>query len=205
MGQCNSMLEVFTLADRTLESRPTKTSVTRPKFHLLRGRLSSKRSTRSPTQTFCWSFSHFSLSVKVSEYSLILLFQKTLVRYWTFLHCFLPKWSPLTRNPGGNPVTFLCSKKWLGVNASKSAGSSEAAKIGWFMMNSTSVNKCHNANSLSNLSSHNSLQVLLCTLHQSFPDSGHVHHCRRVKSPLHSFLLQFLVDLSVVPASDCIL
>lgn len=45
----------------------------------------------------------------------------------------------------------------------------------------------------------------LRTLHQPFPDSGHVRHCRRVESPLDSFLLELLVDLNVVPAFDSIL
>ena len=65
------MLEVFTLADRTLEFRPTETSVTRPKFHF-----SSKISTRSLTLTFRRSFSQFSLLVEVGKYSLIHLFHR---------------------------------------------------------------------------------------------------------------------------------
>lgn len=50
--------------------------------------------------------------------------------------------------PCGNPEIRLCRRKWLGVRASKSSGSSDAATNGrLFIMNSTSANKVLRANS----------------------------------------------------------
>jgi hypothetical protein len=96
--------------------------------------------------------------------SVIHLFQNCSDRYWTLLHSFLRNPSSFVNSPGGRPATFLCSKKWFGVNASKSLMSSDTAQRGLaFRIASTSAKSVLNVNSIAN----QNLEMPLCWLQVS--------------------------------------
>ena len=124
------LVRVLIFTRRTNPSRTQTASTTLPIGHEFRGSLSSTISVTSPTSKFRLGVNHFWRSWSRGRYSRSQRFQDNSAIYWTCRQRRRAYKSSLQNTPGGRFGCILSSRKWLGVRASTSHGSSYNFIIG---------------------------------------------------------------------------
>lgn len=131
IGRLNAPLAVLIITFLTHPSFPGNSSAILPNFHCVGGKFSSLITTSCPIFTFSFSLRHFFLSCSVARYSFCHLSQKCLVIFCRSFHNFLPtKFPSFTYRNGGGNTSGQLAKKWPGVSACMSSGSSDSGVRG---------------------------------------------------------------------------
>lgn len=106
-----------------------------------RGAESSMMTTMSPGEKLHLMLVHFCRSWGWGRYSLLHLFQNKSAIYWTCLHLRRAYMSSFWNSPGGKDGLAFRSKRWFGVNASRSFVSVEALVIGRLLRTASASHK----------------------------------------------------------------
>ena len=120
-GQSYFPFVVFTVAVRTLPSRPLCTAVTRPSSQWFRGTILSHSRTNSHLWIDSCSTSHFERCSTIEIYSLSQRLQNLSAIYWQCLHRFVDLCC-LRYFPGCSIHPVRITSKWFGVIGSSSFG-----------------------------------------------------------------------------------